>query len=312
MRKPVLAAIVLWPLSAAAGPAWLEAEDPSDPYALPDAPAPPTLPDLTHRAIVASIDSTYARIQVRAPGTGTDAKPADVFVERLEAEYALAMRRWYVGLAEAAAASTAPGPGFLWVASQPEIWGRAVWASPAGIAYGGGLGFVAPLFTHGDAGTRATESVRVVRPWDEVAFLNHTWTLRPFIDVRQIDGPIILQLRQGLDWAIATGSGEGATDPVSAAIAGETQVTTRTTLFIGYRPMSVLGMGLELCEVYVIRPAPLQGATYVLSPSVHLMTPVLQPAISFLAPVDRPLAGSVDAFWAVRLSFSVVIDPRAR
>jgi hypothetical protein len=119
-----------------------------------------------------------------------------------------------------------------------------------------------------------------------------------------------LQLRQGLDWAISTGSGQGVTDPVSAAVAGETQVTTRTTLFIGYRPMKLLGVGLELWEVYVIRPAALQGATYAISPSVRLMTTVFQPAISFLAPVDRPLAGSVDGFWALRMSLSVVIDPR--
>jgi hypothetical protein len=307
----VLAASVAWPAPGHAGPAWLEAEDPNDPYALPDAPAPPTLPDLTHRAMAASLETSYVRMRVHSPWESEQTSAANGFVERLEIEHSLAIRRWYLGLAEALAATTAPGSGLLVVAGQPEIWGRAVWASAAGIAYGGGLGFVAPLFAHGDAGTRATESIRVVRPWDQVAFLNHTWTLRPFIDVREIDGPIILQLRQGLDWAISTGSGAGANNPVSAAIAGETQVTTRTTLFIGYRPMRLLGVGLELWEVYVIRPAALQGATYAISPSLRLMTAVFQPAISFLAPVDRPLAGSVDGFWAVRMSLGVVLDPMA-
>ena len=36
---------------------------PYDPYALPDAPAPPTLPDLTHRALALSLETTFASIQ---------------------------------------------------------------------------------------------------------------------------------------------------------------------------------------------------------------------------------------------------------
>ena len=294
--------------SARATPPWLEVQNPNAPWALPDAPAPPTLPDLTHRALAASLETTFARIGTRPAGTDTPVASNSGLIERVELEQSLAKRRWYVGVSEEIAASTAvSGTGLLWVAGQPELWGRGVWASWAGLAYGGGLGVVAPLFAHGENGTRATESVRVVRPWDGVQFLNHAWALRPFVDVRQIDGPIILQLRQGLDWAIDT-SGQGSTpqNPIAAAIRGSTELTSRTTFFIGYRPSSFFGIGLELWEVYAIKT---RTATYAVSPSIRLMTPILQPALSVLAHIDRPLLGSVDSYWAVRINLGVVIDP---
>ena len=304
---PALLVVAAWHRPARGEPKWYEPDEPTDPYALPDAPAPPTLPDLTHRALSASLETTFARMVVR-PSDASSTSAATGLVERVEFEQALAMRRWYLGFSEEVAGSSAAG-GFLWIAGQPEIWGRAVWASRAGLAYGGGLGLVAPLFDHGDAGTRTADSVRVVRPWDEVQFLDHAWSLRPFIDVREIDGPIILQFRQGLDWAISTGDSSGARDPVSAALDGATQLTTRTAFFLGYRPLAFLGLGLEFWEVYVIQPAELHRATYAVSPGVRFMTPFLQPALSFLAPIDKPMVGSVDSYWAVRLSLGIVIDP---
>ncbi len=303
-----LVASVASPRSSQARPPWLEVPDPTDPWALPDAPAPPTLPDLTHRALAASLETTVARIETHLPGTSDATSTGDTgLIHRVEFEQSLAMRRWYLGVSEEIAASTAPsGPDPLWVAGQPEIWGRAVWASQAGLAYGGGLGLIAPLFSHGEAGVHATESVRVVRPWDSAQFLDHAWTLRPFVDVRQIDGSIILQLRQGIDWAIQTGEGSAAQDLFTAAIRGSTELTSRTTFFIGYRPTSLIGMGLELWEVYAIKT---RSAAYAVSPSIRFMTPILQPALSFLAPIDRPLLGSVDSYWAFRLHLGVVIDP---
>ena len=36
--------------------------DPRDPLALPDAPAPPSLPDLTHRGLALSLETTFASL----------------------------------------------------------------------------------------------------------------------------------------------------------------------------------------------------------------------------------------------------------
>jgi hypothetical protein len=268
-------------------------EDPTDPYALPDAPAPPTLPDLTHRALATSFENTFASLLSR-PTDGSAPNRSLGWTERLEIEQALSLRRWYVGVSEELALGRAPNRGFLLVGANPEVWGRALWASQAGLAYGGGLGVVLPVLHHDEAGTQVAQAMGVVRPWDYVEFTNDDFVLRPFIDVRDIDGRVILQLRQGIDWNRS-----------------ETSLTSRTTFYIGYRLSERFGLGLEAWEVYLVTAANPKDdgrAAYAVSPSVRFMTRVLQPALSFLLPIDRPLVDSVDSFWAVRLSVGLVID----
>ncbi len=269
-------------------------EEATDPYALPDAPAPPTLPDLTHRELAASLESTFASIRANPLPDGTDPGRSFGWTERLELEQALSLRRWYVGVSEQIALGKSSAGDFLMVAGNPEVWGRALWASQAGLAYGGGLGVVLPAVHQGAEGSEVAQSIRVVRPWDYVDFVNDDFIIRPFVDVRGIDGRVMLQLRQGIDWDRANGA-----------------LTSRTTFYIGYRPSDLFGLGLELWEVYLIQ-APLSKddgrAAYAVSPGVRLMTRVLQPAVSFLLPIDRPLFDAVATFWAVRLSMSVVLE----
>ncbi|HKQ68980.1 MAG TPA: hypothetical protein VJT73_06565 [Polyangiaceae bacterium] len=271
-------------------------EESIDPYDLPDAPAPPTLPDLTHRALTASLESTFASIRANALPDGSEPGRSFGWTERLEFEQALSLRRWYVGLSEQIALGKS-GDHFLMVAGNPEVWGRALWASKAGLAYGGGLGFVVPAIHHDAEASAVARSIRVVRPWDHVDFVNDDLVFRPFIDVRDIDGPVVLQLRQGIDWNRSTGA-----------------LTSRTTLYVGYRPLELLGLGLEAWEVYLIQAPERKDdgrAAYAVSPSARLMTRVLQPAVSFLLPIDRPLFDAVDSFWAIRLTASVVLEPRS-
>ncbi len=269
-------------------------DEPTDPYALPDAPAPPTLPDLTHRALLTSLESTFASIHGNVRPDGTDPGRSFGWNERIEAEQAISIRRWYVGVSEQLALGRPPDRNFLLVAGNPEVWGRALWASQAGLAYGGGLGVVLPGVPHGAAGTEVAQTIRVLRPWDYVHFVNDDFIFRPFIDVRDIDGRVMLQLRQGIDWDRSSGA-----------------LTSRTTFYVGYRLSELFGLGLETWEVYLIK-APLSKddgrAAYAVSPSLRLMTRVLQPAASLLLPIDRPLFDAVDSFWAVRLSVSVIID----
>jgi len=275
----------------------LPGDEPTDPYALPDAPAPPTLPDLTHRALAASLENTFASIQNAAPADG--ARPARSFgwMERLEVEQALSIRRWYVGVAEQVALGNPLNEGFQMVAGNPEVWGRTLWASQAGLAYGGGLGAVLPAFHHGAAASTLTQTVAVVRPWDHADFVNGDFVLRPFVDARVIDGRVMLQIRQGLDW-----------DRSNEAL------TSRTTLYVGYRPIELLGLGLEAWEVYLIQAPQRKDdgrAAYAVSASMRLMTRILTPAVSILAPIDRPLYDAVENFWAIRLTMSVVLEPTA-
>jgi hypothetical protein len=272
-------------------------DEPTDPYALPDAPAPPTLPDLTHRALAASLESTFASIHGNTLQSGADPGRSFGWNERIEAEQAVSIRRWYVGVSEQLALGRPPNQNFLLVAGNPEVWGRALWASRAGLAYGGGIGVVLPAVTHGSAGTEVAQTIRVLRPWDYVHFVNDDFIFRPFIDVRDIDGRVMLQLRQGIDWDRSSGA-----------------ITSRTTFYVGYRMSDLYGLGLEAWEVYLVQ-APIRKddgrAAYAVSPSVRFMTRVLQPAVSLLLPIDRPLFDAVDSFWAVRLSVNVILDGRS-
>jgi len=96
-------------------------DDPTDPYALPDAPAPPTLPDLTHRALALSLESTFASIRGNVLPTGVDPGRSFGWNERFEAEQAVSMRRWYVGVAEQLALGRPATGSFLLVAGNPEV-----------------------------------------------------------------------------------------------------------------------------------------------------------------------------------------------
>jgi hypothetical protein len=289
-------ALLLVSRTAGAQTAALDGEDAADPYALPDAPAPPTLPDLTHRALAGSLESTFASIHNNARPDGTDPGRSFGWNERIEAEQAVALRRWYVGVSEQLALGKPTDGNFLLVASNPEVWGRALWASQAGLAYGGGLGVVLPGVPHGTSGTEVAQTIRALRPWDYVQFVNDDFIFRPFIDVRDIDGRVMLQLRQGIDWDRASGS-----------------LTSRTTFYVGYRLSDLFGLGLETWEVYLIK-APLSKddgrAAYAVSPSLRFMNRVLQPAVSLLLPIDHPLFDAIDSFWAVRLSLNVILDGR--
>jgi hypothetical protein len=270
-------------------------EESTDAFTLPDAPAPPTLPDLTHRGLAASLENTFASIQNTA--ASGEARPPRTFgwTERFEVEQALSLRRWYVGVGEQLALGNPRGQGFETIAGNPEVWGRTLWASRAGLAYGGGLGAVLPVFHHGGSSSALVQTVAVLRPWDYADFVNGDFILRPYLDVRVIDGRIMLQLRQGIDWDQSNGT-----------------LTSRTTLYLGYRPIDLFGLGLEAWEVYLIQAGQRQDdgrAAYAVSPSIRLMTRALTPAISFLFPVDRPLYDAVDQFWAIRLTMSVVLEP---
>jgi hypothetical protein len=280
--------------------------DPDDPYQVPDAPAPPTLPDLTHRALSLSLETTLASVEPRRLPDGTQPQRVGVWLERFEAEAAVANRRWYLGLSEEVAGGQNPFRGSSTVVpSNPELWGRALWASRAGLAYGGGLAFVPPLVRHepDSRGAEVQSTVRLVRPWDFPQFADRMLTVRPFVDVRSIDGPVLLQLRQGLD--ISTSTGQSAETTTAT-------LTSRTTLYVGYRPLDQLGLGLELWEVYFIRTegiADENRAVFAVSPSVRWMGAVIQPAVSGIFPIDRPLFHAAKGYWAVRLTLAVILDP---
>lgn len=303
-------ALLVAALSAHAGPASAEPElfgYSLDPSAMPDHPAPPSIPDLTHRGIWLGLEQTFASIKPKDAITGPQDR-SFAWLGRAEVETTVgSSRRFFAGLATESAYGKPPGgtDGRV-LAGYPELWGRAVWSDRTGLSYGGGLALVVPAWRRGasSADAAVSEGVRVVRPWDFPAFADNTFTGTPFLDARVVDGRVTMQLRQGFSF-------QGL---VAEARIPSVNLVSRTTLFLGYQPIDEIGLGLEVWEVYFLS-ADLpdnQRAAFALSPSVRLLTRTFQPALSLLVPYDRPLFDRVESYWAVRLTFGAILDaPRA-
>ena len=135
----------------------------------------------------------------------------------------------------------------------------------------------------------ALRAVRVVRPWDIAYFADLTLTFRPWFDIRHIAEPLVLQLRQGIDWSVdAAGS----------------ELTARLTFFTGYRATQELSVGLEVWEVYAITSQSVaddRRATFAMSPSARADLGRVTLSLAFLFPVATPLRGDVADFQAVRI-----------
>lgn len=282
--------------------------DPRDPSHLPDAFAPPSLPDLTHRGTWLNLESSLASIRPRAQDGAEPRERARGWMLRGEAEAELIRRSWYAGaateLAYGDSFNLGGGRGLL--PGYPELWTRAVWASRAGLAYGGGVSVVLPIFkrTQDAEGGRIAESVRVVRPWTLATYAENTVTVRPYLDARVIDGTVTLQLRQAFDL-------QGLVAEVKVPRAG---VVSLTTLFLGYRPWETFGLGLELWEVYFLNAANVpdeRRAVFAISPAMRYIGRRWQPALSAIVPFERPLFDRASSYWALRASIGLVLDGAA-
>lgn len=279
------------------------AADPfEDPYDLPDAPRPPTLPELTHKDIEGTLEFTFGTLVADRAREGPLAGNARSFIQRTNVEVPLASRRFFVGTTYEFAAGEPPGGGRTkLVGGNLELYGRTVWAVRTGLAFGGGLGIVAPTasFAEGSPAAGVAESATDLRPWDPPFFQNNM-AFRPFVDVRALDGDFVIQFRQGLDYAPRARHPSYLT--LSALVA----------LYVGYRVARVVGLGLEAFEYYVIdgRVDDAARAQFVVSPSVRLMTRYLQPSLSAFANVGSPISPRLDGSWGLRLAFTVVWDPR--
>ena len=128
------------------------------------------------------------------------------------------------------------------------------------------------------------------------------------MDVRDVDGPFVLQFREGLEWSRTFGG------------AGH-QVAAIAQMYIGYRVLPLIGVGIEAFETYLVYSPELtttaedsDRATFTISPSVRLMTPYVQPAVGFVTSIGNPFFGngSVEGFWALRIGASVVWDPSTK
>jgi|HubBroStandDraft_4_1064222.scaffolds.fasta_scaffold72117_2 hypothetical protein len=291
-------------VSAAAVATWLavqtsnaSASEPpiEDPYAVPPVPRPPTLPELTHSNVEATLESTAGTILPNGNGA-----PVGAYVQRVAVEVPLGLRRWYVGATFEMAAGHGPVVG-----SNLVIDGRTLWATRTGLAFGGGLGLIVPTaqFVGDGPASVAALDAGTLRPWDVSFFIPGAIGGRPFIDVRAIDGPFVAQFRQGLDVTTST-----------VAAGASLSVYATAGLYLGLWATPTVAVGFEAFESYAIDvPGIRDGdrASVVVSPNLRLALPRVEPAISMFTSIGTPLQGANSHIWGFRLAFTLVV-PGAR
>jgi hypothetical protein len=302
----LLAALVAWPAIAHAQRG-LRFEDP---YDLPHAPRPPTLPELTHPEMEATLETTAGAILPAPGGTLTHA-----YSQRISVEVPLAFRRWYVG-ASYEVAGGSNGTGFEVAGGNLSIDGRTVWATTTGLALGGGMAVLFPTASldPDGAASRVALEAATLRPWDVSYFVPDSWGVRPYVDVRVLDGPLVLQLRQGFDLT------------VSSVLLSDQRLYATTGLYVGWQIQRDVAVGLEAFEAYAIDLPAVRDRdreTVIVSPNVRLALPWVQPAISAFTNLGPPISapwvqretsvfvvpGKSASVWGFRLAFTVVYDP---
>jgi hypothetical protein len=265
-----------------------------DPYDLPTAPRPPTLPELTHGDLEATLETTVGAL-LPAPGGAL----AHAYVQRIGLEMPIGPRRWYVGADYELAAGTA-GSSFVAAGSNLSLEARTLWATRTGLAFGGGLRLMAPTAAFDANGAAATVALdaATLRPWDIGYFVPDAIGVRPFVDVRILDGAFVAQFRQGLD----------ATFAISR---NDQRLYATTGVYVGWRITSGVAGGLEMFEAYAIDASAAgvrDGArsAVIASPNVRLSLPWVQPAISIFTNLGTPLYGAHESIWGFRFAFTLV------
>ncbi len=280
-------------LLLASVPAAADSTSADDPYAAPDAPRPPTLPELTHSETEVTLEETAGAI-VPNPG----GQPTHAYVQRLAIEVPLGMRRWFVG-AEYELAAGGAADSFRVVSGNVQLEGRTLWATPTGLAFGGGGALVLPS-AHFDDGSPASEAAlnaAALRPWDVSVFIPDSLGFQPFVDVRATDGAFVAQFRQGVDVMVSTGT------------LANRRVYATTGVYMGIWLTPYVAGGLEAFEAYVIdAPGVRDGAraAVMISPNVRLALPWVQPAISMFTNIGTPLQGTSNQVWGFRLAFTLL------
>jgi hypothetical protein len=263
----------------------------------------PTLPDLTHRDGDLTLEEILASV---SHSDGAVQGTTYIRVERLSFEMPIARSNWYVGAAYDAALGHDDDGSPRPLSGDPELFGRGVWSSAYGLSFGGGLAAVIPTKSYALTDPAASTAYAAVaaRSWDRALFDPDDVTLRPFLDVRLLTGPITVQYRQAL---------ELATDFSSYRFAAV------GTLYFGLRFSPLLSAGVDLIEYYRLEPgldddarpyfavgAHMRIDTRYFHPTLGLMTNIGSP-LNALSRLGAPITGAPTSFVGlhVGLSFSL-------
>lgn len=288
----VVVAVTAWSGGSARAAGPLE-----DPRAFPEAPRPATLPELTHPDGEATLELTSGVFTPRSTSQVRGHVPVDVL--RTALEQPLAARRFFVGAAiDGALAQPETTSPLKPLVGNPEITGRALWATSTGMSFGGGLTFLLPFTRASRTGEAHDVAVAAttLRPWELSSFAEGFFTVRPFFDVRDVLGPFVLQARQALDLAFDVHESQAY------------RMYAVETLYAGYRVSSQWAVGVELNELYVIE-APVNDARrafFTASPVLRGMFERVQPELGVVASFGAPYYPGSERMIALRTGLTAL------
>ena len=243
-----------------------------------DEPArPPLLFDLTHHDTEIMMETTLASVSYNdAAAQGA----TYIRVDRLSAEIPIAPARWYVGAAYDAALGHDDDGTARFVSGNPEIWGRGVWNAAYGLSFGGGFSLVIPTKSFGPSDPAAAVALAAldVRGWERASFDPDNATLRPFLDIRLVTGPVTVCYRQGLE--IATDFGD--TNFRFAAVG---------IVYFAIRFSPLVTAGLDLAEYYHLESGldDDQRAYFAVGAHVSLDMKSFRPSLGLMTNIGSPL-----------------------
>jgi hypothetical protein len=258
-------------------------------------------PELTLETMLASVTHNDATLQ------GT----TYVRVERAAFELPLVPSRWYVGVAYDAAIGHDDDGSPRFVSGNPELWGRGVWTAVYGLSFGGGFSLVIPTKSYSPSDASATTAFAAIaaRGWDRALFDPDNATLRPYLDVRLVTGPVTVQYRQALE--ITTNFGDVAF-----------RIAAVGTVYFGVRFSNLVSVGADLIEYYSLDPrladadrpyfavgAHVSLTTRYFRPSLGLMTNIGSP-LNAISQLGAPLSSSPTSFVGVHFSLDFPIHRR--
>ncbi|MEO8878146.1 MAG: hypothetical protein ABI461_21315 [Polyangiaceae bacterium] len=263
---------------------------------LPDAPRPTMMPEVTHSDGEVTLEQTSGSVTPRGFG---NVGHLPIQLTRLAVEQPIVSRLVFVGgTYQGAFGSPSSAQDPKVIGGNLELYGRAIWATRTGLAFGGGLGFMLPTaqFERGSSVNNLARAAIALRPWDYMFFNQGIFGVRPFLDLRYIIGPVILQVRETFD---------GNFDVENK---NDLDVDVVGTFFVAVRVRKDLAAGVELGELYRITAdiPDNERANWTVSPMIRLILPRLQPALSAMTNLSDPYYTGANRIWAVKTTLTAL------
>lgn len=259
---------------------------------------PVTMSEIEHDDLHVAIDSWGASLSAR---DGTGRRDVFALAQHVRVESPLASRNYYFHLEYQAGSATSPSYGGSRILGGNVIaGGRVVWLHAQGIALGGDLGVALPTARYGsDLAKDVSLVLASMRPWDYDSFRASSLTVLPAVDVRAVFGPVTMQLRHQVDWAIDSGHSP------------RSNLATITTLYVGVRVKELFSPGVELAELYLLDPSIQDDrrAEAVVAPGLRVNLGRVSPEVGMMTNVGQPIHPGLDRVVAFRASCTFSLEP---